>query len=259
MTSNVSSIPSGRLIAKACACESPTTTSRRGRPASALVGVGAAATVVEGWFAGCAPNATSLAAGGPVERIDGGVEGDQGDDDHGDADDGDQAPLLRRPPPPPELAATDRHLDVPVGQLRQHGRDSECDGDPRRRAVVGAGEHEDRPVPQVDAVAALADLDERRPRERTPGTTTQPGGPRRARRRATAASRGRAATGTRSRRSASPPRRCSRASPTATCRSRRAAGRRRDVAAAGDRHGRHTNAAAAPSSSPRPASPSTGT
>ena len=139
-------------------------------PMSSSAAAAAAATVVDGWFADApvSPKRDVLSPGGAVERVDGGVEADERGAEHEGAGQRDEPPLPGRAPPAAELAAPHRHLDEPVAQLGHHGGDGERRDHPAHRTVVGVGEHEDRPVPEVDPVAALADLDERRPREHRP-------------------------------------------------------------------------------------------
>ena len=102
-----------------------------------------------------------------------------GEAEHGDTADGaggEQLALLRvvdvADPVPPlaELAATDRHLHVAIGQLgddaRQHHRHDEL-GNGQAGAGVAADDLEDRPVVEVQPVRPRADPVERLERRGT--------------------------------------------------------------------------------------------
>ena len=158
---NVSSIPSGTLTASEWACESPTMATRRAERCGGTDGRGRGRR-------GGRHEGRLLAALRPVERIDRGVEPDeQGDGrrrpgEHLDADGSGGAP------PPAERALAHRRLDEAVAQLGADDRDRHRGEEPADRTVGRPGEHEDRPMPQVQPVAALADRHERPPTEHGP-------------------------------------------------------------------------------------------
>ena len=119
-------------------------------------------------------------------------------DDHGHhRDDGHRGPPLaeagrgpgragHRPTavdPGPQTSVPHRHLDEDVGQLRGHEGEPDPHGEqaparsvPGRRVEVEVrpGEHEDRPVPQVDAVRATTDPHQRTRAEHAAEAPTEP-------------------------------------------------------------------------------------
>ncbi len=85
-----------------------------------------------------------------------------------DADGGPRAPG-HRGPEFLEAAGANRRFDQPERRLSESGGDGEADGQ-QLDAIdgdvgTGPGEHEDRPVPEVDAVRARAEPDQRPPPE----------------------------------------------------------------------------------------------
>ena len=81
--------------------------------------------------------------------------------------------LAERPPGPSQGAAAYRLLDVAVGEVRQDDRRGQAQGEQgqpvERHVQFGAGHHEHRPVPEVDAVRAYPyPAQWSRPRRRAP-------------------------------------------------------------------------------------------
>ena len=206
---NVDSMPSGRLTASEWACESPTIVTRAAPP---RVGVGGPRPApgrrpsVAAVEAGGASNVGLGAARGPVERIDRDVAGRR-------ARPPQPAPINGRPPRArpavrhhrPSAPVRTGSLDEAVAQLGHDDRDGQGDGEPAGRAVGRADEHEDRPVPQVQPVAAPPTATSGGQPRTGAHARSPPGGRRRARRRAPAPTPAAAATGRRSRRSARRP------------------------------------------------------
>ena len=107
-------------------------------------------------------------------------EGKEGDDDDANAERdrsrqpdtpdavrADCAALIAQPSA--EHAAPDRCLDQAIARLRHPGGDRDCDDELRpTTGVVHAPDHEDRPMPKVEAVRASSDLDEWLPPENGP-------------------------------------------------------------------------------------------
>ena len=188
---NALSMPEGRLIAKECACESPTITMRAG-PAGCTGATVAAVARCDG-----------RRRHGRRRRHDGRSGGDRGrrrrrphpPPTSAPWSDRSPHPRHRRPdrtgrPPSRTARATttatapttpaamrahrpigvtralepstqrtlaDRRLDVDVRELGHDDRQRHRRDEPRPRADVRAADHRDRPTPQVDAVRAFAE------------------------------------------------------------------------------------------------------
>ena len=87
------------------------------------------------------------------------------------------APGAHLPPQPPERALTDRLLDVAPRQARDRATSPATSSTARGQLKPGlrrAREHDDRPLPQVDAVGADADPPQRPPAQR-PARACSPG------------------------------------------------------------------------------------
>ena len=80
----------------------------------------------------------------------------------------DQSASRVRCEPATQRTLADRRLDVHVGELGHDDRQRHRRDEPGPRADVRAADHRDRPAPQVDAVRALAEADERGRREERP-------------------------------------------------------------------------------------------
>ena len=98
-----------------------------------------------------------------IELVDAHVEQQQRTGQHGTARErpvGDRRSVV---PPPADDALAYRGLQVPVRGLGHGDREDHRPDEVRHRAGGGTDDHEDRPAPQVQPVAPLAHLDQRRP------------------------------------------------------------------------------------------------